>query len=153
MGFVAVLIVATLTVAVVLARRPGVGPAAPRLSPDLPSTLLARAGFPTTRHNVLAVRERLGAMFLEDARPDVEPERWAGVVEACEAGRGDMARWPQHVLDAIATADAPAATRAARRCQDLLLATVGTGHGFLGGSLFEPLPRTTPAVPSVPLAA
>lgn len=146
MGFVAVLIVAAMTVAVVLARRPGVGPAAPRLSPDLASTLLVRAGFPTTRHNVLAVREQLGAMFLEDARAGVDPERWAGVVAACDAARPDlartdMARWPQHVLDEIAVADAPAATHAARRCQETLLDTVGTGRGFLGGSLFEPLPR------------
>jgi hypothetical protein len=146
-GIVAVLIVATITVAVVLARRPGVGPAAPRLSPDLASTLLTRAGFPTTRHNVLAVRERLGAMFLEDVRPDVAPERWADVLAACEAGRTDKARWPQHVLDEIATADAPAATRAARRCQARLLAGVGTGRGFLGGSLFEPLPRTASPPP------
>jgi hypothetical protein len=152
-GIVAVLIVAAITVAVVLARRPGVGPAAPRLSPDLAPALLTRAGFPTTRHNVLAVRERLGAMFLEDVRSDVAPERWADVVAACEAGRGDMARWPQRVLDEIAAADAPAATRAARRCQDLLLASVGTGRGFLGGSLFEPLPRTAPLAAATLAAA
>lgn len=154
MGTVAVLVVAALTVSIVLARRPGVGPVAPRLSPDLASTILSRAGFPTTAHNVLALRERLGAMFLEDAGAGVEPERWARVVAACDAardrGRGDLRHWPQHVLDEIATADAPAATRAARRCQESLLAGVGTGRGFLGGSLFEPLPRTISAEHAVP---
>ena len=151
-GTVAVLAVFTLTLAVALRHRPDLAPA-PRLSPDLAETILVRAGFPTTPHNVLAVREHLGSLFLEQGRRDVDPARWAEVEAACEVGRsdrhGDLSAWPQHVLDQIAAAGdgrdgatgAATAARLARRCQDALLASVGTGRGVFGGSLFEPLPR------------
>ncbi|GLZ46863.1 hypothetical protein Acsp06_30480 [Actinomycetospora sp. NBRC 106375] len=151
-GTVAVLVLFALTLAVALRHRPDLAPA-PRLSPDLAETILLRAGFPATAHNVLAVREHLGTLFLEQGRRDVDPARWAEVEAACEAGRpdvhGDMGAWPQHVLDQIAAAGrgpdgaggGAAAARLARRCQDALLASVGTGRGVFGGSLFEPLPR------------
>ena len=145
-GTVAVLVVFALTVAVARGQRPWATPA-PRLSPDLSATILARAGFPTTPHNVHAVCEHLGVMFLEQGRAGVEPDRWAQVVAECEAARADAVGWPQHVLDRIATAhgagDGAAVVRLARRCQDALLATAGTGRGVFGGSLFEPLPRPT----------
>lgn len=153
-GTVAVLAVFVLTVGVALRHRTGPTPG-PRLSPDLAETILLRAGFPTTPHNVVALREHLGSLFLEQGRGDLDPVRWGHVVAACEAGRGamaaDMSGWPQHVLDQIAAAGDPAdvgggaaAARLARRCQDVLLASVGTGRGVLGGSLFDPLPRPAP---------
>jgi hypothetical protein len=148
-GTVALLAVFAFTVVAALRHRPGATPG-PRLSPDLAEVILARAGFPTTLHNVLAVSEHLGTMFLEQGRGDVDAARWSEVVAACEAARGNVTGWPQHVLDEIAAArgvsDAAAVARLARRCQDALLASVGTGRGVFGGSLFEPLPR--PAVPA-----
>jgi hypothetical protein len=143
-GTVALLVVFAFTVVAALRHRPGVAPG-PRLSPDLADAILARAGFPTTLHNVLAVSEHLGTMLLEQGRGDVDEARWTEVVAACEAGRGNMTGWPQHVLDEIARArgvsDGAAVARLARRCQDALLASVGTGRGVFGGSLYEPLPR------------
>jgi hypothetical protein len=152
-GTAALIAVFVLTVAVALRHRPGPAPA-PRLSPELAETILVRAGFPTTAHNVLAVREHLGTLFLEHGRADVDPARWADVVAASDAARADTAGWPQLVLDQIAAAGdagAAAAGRLARGCQDLLLASVGTGRGIFGGSLFEPLPR--PGAPMVRRAA
>jgi hypothetical protein len=137
-----------------VALRHRLGPApAPRLAPDLAQVILLHAGFPTTPHNVLAVQEHLGALFLEQGRGDVDPARWDQVVAACEAARAEAGNWAQHVLDQVAAAwngadgvaGGAAATRLVRRCQDVLLAGVGTGHGPLGGSLFEPLPRVTSA--------
>ena len=143
-GTVALLVVFAFTVVAALRHRPGVTPG-PRLSPDLAEAILLRAGFPTTPHNVLAVSEHLGTMFLDRGRGDVDAARWAEVVAACETGRADLTGWPQHVLDEIARArgvnDGAAVARLARRCQDALLASVGTGLGVFGGSLFEPLPR------------
>jgi hypothetical protein len=148
LGTVAVLAVFALTVAVALRHGPWAAPA-PRLSPDLATTILTRAGFPATPHNVHAVCEHLGVMFLEQGRDDVDPARWAQVVAECEAARDDVVGWPQHVLDHIASArgaaDGAAVVRLARRCQDALLATAGTGRGVFGGSLFEPLPRPATA--------
>jgi hypothetical protein len=144
-----VALLSVVAVAVVLRHRPWTTPG-PRLSPDLAATILVRAGFPTTPHNVLAVSEHLGVMFLEQGRDGMDPARWSQVVAECEAARSDLVSWPQHVLDRVATAaggaaDGAAAVRLARRCQDVLLASVGTGRGVFGGSLFEPLPRPAPA--------
>ena len=86
-GTVALLVVFAFTVVAALRHRPGVTPG-PRLSPDLAEVLLLRAGFPTTPHNVLAVSEHLGTMFLDRGRGDVDAARWAEVVATCEAGRG-----------------------------------------------------------------
>jgi hypothetical protein len=146
-GTVAVLAVFAFSVGVARRDRPW-APPAPRLSPDLATTMLTRAGFPTTPHNVRAVCEHLGVTFLEQGRDDVDPARWVQIVTECEAARDDVVGWPQHVLDRIATArdaaDGAAVVRLARRGQDALLATAGTGHGVFGGSLFEPLPRPAP---------
>ncbi|GAA4863977.1 hypothetical protein [Actinomycetospora straminea] len=149
LGIVAVLAV-VLTVVVARRDRPGPLPG-PRLAPDLAATILLRAGFPATAHNVLAVQEHLGALFLERGREALDAARWSQVVAACEAGRAgmrpDLAGWPQYVLDQVASATGgTVAAGLARRCQDLLLASVGTGRGLFGGSLFEPLPRLRPAV-------
>ena len=137
-GLLGLAVVATVVLA--SGRRPLSVPG-PRLDPDVAAVILTRAGFPVTAHNVLAVREHLGETFLEQARPGVRPERWDEFQAACEQGRADMATWPQHVLDRIAEADAPAAAGIARRAQAAVLATVGTGRGLLGGSFYEPLPR------------
>lgn len=129
----------------------------PRLTDDLAPAMLARAGFPETRHNVLALRERLGESFLAEARRHGAPgaAEWDRVAVACErarhdtrAGDVDLAGWPQRVLDEIAELDAPVAALVAHRCPQMLLETVGSGRGFLGGSLFAPLARGAIAVPA-----
>lgn len=137
-GTVSVLVLAAIVgCAVLLLRtREGVLDAGPRLSPDLPSALLVRAGFPATDHNVRAVRARLATVFVAEvrgSRPDLR-----AAVEAA-AGAPATAR-PQRVLDAIAEVDPSFAAALASRVPESLLASAGTGSGFLGGSVFAPLP-------------
>lgn len=129
------------------------GSPGPRLTADLAPAMLARAGFPATRHNVVALRERLGEAFVAAARElgrddAVAWDRVAAVAAAArplEAG-ADLAGWPQRVLDEIAALDPSVAVQVAHRCPRELLDAVGTGRGVLGGSVFAPLPRDV-AVP------
>jgi len=147
---VAVVVVAVLAIGLTVLLRGGAeaaGIAAPRLSPDFAATLLGRAGFPVDAHNVAALSDRLGVAFLAAVR-DPAGDSWAALAARCEATRHDAVRWPQRVLEEIAAAGHQAVSSLPQRCPDALLATVGTGHGFFGGSLFAPLPLPGAARPA-----
>jgi hypothetical protein len=138
-------------------RRAGAAPG-PRLTDDLAPEMLARAGFPVTRHNVAVLREGLGEAFLARARvlDPAHATEWDRVDAACLRRDGaDLAGWPQRVLDEIALVDPAVAAVVAHRCPQALLEAVGSGNGVLGGSVFAPLTRRVPdVVPSaVPLPA
>ncbi len=129
--------------------------AAPRLSPGFAPTLLARAGFPATAHNVAVLHDHLGAVFLDAARGVLPAETLAALGARCAPFRGGVPvaggssrSWPQRVLDELAALGTPDVATLPRRAQDALLATAGTGRGLLGGSVFAPLP--TPGRPGVP---
>lgn len=145
-------------------RRAGAAPG-PRLTDDLAPEMLARAGFPMTRHNVAVLREGLGDAFLARARA-LDPgsaAEWDRVSSTCarptEADGADLAGWPQRVLDEIAMVDPVVAATVAHRCPQALLEAVGSGSGVLGGSVFAPLARPaaaasiTPATLPAPRAA
>jgi hypothetical protein len=155
MGIVVTTVVlAGLAVAVLaLVARPGTtATAAPRLAPGFAPTLLARAGFPATAHNVAVLHDHLGTAFLDAARSALPADALAALGARCAPARGGVSvaggssrSWPQRVLDELAALDAPDAPDVAglpRRAQDALLATAGTGRGLLGGSVFAPLPVT-----------
>lgn len=141
MGTVSVLVVAALVGCIAWYLREGAAPSGPRLSADLPATLLLRAGFPVTNHNVDAVHEGLGTLFLTGATA-TDAELGARVAEATgvpQVGPQGIS-WPQRVLDAIAVTDPRTAQRLAAGASETLLATAGTGTGIFGGSVFEPVP-------------
>ena len=122
---------------------------APRLAPGFAPTLLARAGFPATAHNVAVLHDHLGTAFLEAARSALPAEALAALGSRCASARGGVSvaggssrSWPQRVLDELAALGTPDVAGLPRRAQDALLATAGTGRGLLGGSVFAPLPVT-----------
>ena len=125
-------------------RRAGAAPG-PRLTDDLAPEMLARAGFPVTRHNVTVLREGLGDAFLARARAldPAHATEWDHVESTCarraDGDGADLAGWPQRVLDEIAVVDPGVAATVAHRCPQALLAAVGSGRGVLGGSVFAPL--------------
>ncbi|WP_433800184.1 hypothetical protein [Actinomycetospora sp. CA-084318] len=161
MGIVAAGVVAVVVlvgIAVVLRAGAGAEQLAPRLSPGYAPTLLARAGFPATAHNVAVLHDHLGSAFLDAARATLSAEAFVALRGRCLAARGGVpvpggsARsWPQRVLDEMA-ADGADVTALPRRTQDTLLATAGTGRGLFGGSVFAPLPALAgaPTVVAVP---
>jgi hypothetical protein len=141
-------------VVLVLVLRSGasVSSAAPRLSPGFAPTLLARAGFPVTAHNVAILHDHLGTLFLDAARGALPAEALAAVRARCAPARGGVPvsggssrSWPQHVLDELAALGGLDVAGLPRRAQDTLLATAGTGRGLLGGSVFAPLPAPVAA--------
>jgi hypothetical protein len=153
MGIVVTTVVlAGLAVAVLaLVARPGTTAAAvaPRLAPGFAPTLLARAGFPATAHNVAVLHDHLGTAFLDAARSAVPADALAALGARCAPARGGVSvaggssrTWPQRVLDELAALGAPDVAGLPRRAQDALLATAGTGRGLFGGSVFAPLPVT-----------
>jgi hypothetical protein len=149
MGIVAVGVVAVVVLvgfAVVLRAGAGVEQLAPRLSPGYAPTLLARAGFPATAHNVAVLHDHLGSAFLDTARATLSADAFAALRARCLGDRGGVpvrggsARsWPQRVLDEMAAGGADVSALP-RHTQDTLLATAGTGQGLFGGSVFAPLP-------------
>jgi hypothetical protein len=161
MGIVGVGVVAVVVLvglAVVLRAGSGAGQPAPRLSPGYAPTLLARAGFPATAHNVAVLHDHLGSAFLEAARTTLPADAFTALGARCLGARGGVpvpggsARsWPQRVLDEMAAGGADVAALP-RRTQDTLLATAGTGRGLFGGSVFAPLPALpgTPRLVEVP---
>lgn len=149
MGIVVTTIVLAGLAAVVLAlvARSGTAAAAPRLAPGFAPTLLARAGFPATAHNVAVLHDHLGTAFLDAVRSALPADALAALHARCAPARGGVSvaggssrSWPQRVLDELAALDAPDVAGLPRRAQDALLATAGTGRGLLGGSVFAPLP-------------
>ncbi|MDL5155723.1 hypothetical protein [Actinomycetospora termitidis] len=160
-GITAVVVITLVVIAVVLRAGPTSAPVAPRLSPGYAPTLLARAGFPATAHNVAVLHDHLGAAFLDAARDALPGEAFTALRARCAGARGGVPvvggssrSWPQRVLDETAAGGADV-TALPRYAQDALLATAGTGHGLFGGSVFAPLPAlptdlfpTTGAVPS-----
>jgi hypothetical protein len=155
MGIVVTTVVLAALAVVVLALmgRPGtVAAGAPRLAPGFAPTLLARAGFPATAHNVAVLHDHLGAAFLDAARGALPADALTALGARCAPARGGVSvdggssrSWPQRVLDELAALDAPGVAGLPRRAQDALLATAGTGRGLLGGSVFAPLPVTREA--------
>jgi hypothetical protein len=155
MGIVVTTVVLAALAVVVLALvgRPVTAAAgAPRLAPGFAPTLLARAGFPATAHNVAVLHDHLGTAFLDAARGALPAEALAALGNRCAPARGGVSvaggssrSWPQRVLDELAALDAPGVAGLPRRAQDALLATAGTGCGLLGGSVFAPLPVTRAA--------
>jgi hypothetical protein len=159
MGIVVTTVVlAALAVVVlgILLRTGSVAPAvAPRLSPGFAPTLLARAGFPATAHNVAVLHDHLGTVFLDAVRGVLSTEALADLGARCAIARGGVPvaggssrSWPQRVLDELAAVGAPDVAGLPRRAQDALLATAGTGQGLLGGSVFAPLPVVASGVPA-----
>ncbi|MEJ2868942.1 hypothetical protein WCD74_14310 [Actinomycetospora sp. OC33-EN08] len=161
-GIVAV-VVALMVVALVLRAGPGAEQVAPRLSPGYAPTLLARAGFPATAHNVAMLHDHLGAAFLDAARAALSADAFAALRSRCAGSRGGVPvvggssrSWPQRVLDEMAAGGMTGTDVATlpRQAQDALLATAGTGHGLFGGSVFAPLPalpgQLFPTAGSVP---
>ncbi len=151
MGIVVTTVVLAALAAVVLALVSRTGTTAssvaPRLAPGFAPTLLARAGFPATAHNVAVLHDHLGTAFLEAARGALPADALAAVGARCAPARGGVSvsggstrSWPQRVLDELAALDTPDVAGLPRRAQDILLATAGTGRGLLGGSVFAPLP-------------
>ncbi|MCD2192333.1 hypothetical protein LQ327_02840 [Actinomycetospora endophytica] len=144
----AVLAALAVVVLGVVLRTGSVGPStAPRLSPGFAPMLLARAGFPATAHNVAVLHDHLGSAFLDAVRGAVPAEALADLGARCAGARGGVPvaggssrSWPQRILDELAAVGAPDVAGLPRRAQDALLATAGTGHGLLGGSVFAPLP-------------
>ncbi len=156
MGIVITTVVlAALAVAVlarVLRAAPTASSVAPRLSAGFAPTLLARAGFPATAHNVAVLHDHLGTIFLDAARSALPAEALAALGARCAAARGGVPvaggssrSWPQRVLDELAAVGAPDVAGLPLRARDALLATAGTGRGLLGGSVFAPLPATVAA--------
>ncbi|HEY2190942.1 MAG TPA: hypothetical protein VGH76_01390 [Actinomycetospora sp.] len=152
-----VVLAALAAVVLVLVLRTGSAAAsvAPRLSAGFAPTLLARAGFPATAHNVAILHDHLGAVFLDAARGSLPAEALAALGARCAPARGGVPvaggssrTWPQRVLDELAALGALDVAALPRRAQDTLLATAGTGRGLLGGSVFAPLPA--PAAPVLP---
>jgi hypothetical protein len=159
-----VVLAALALVVIALVARPGTAAAgAPRLAAGFAPSLLARAGFPATAHNVAVLHDHLGAAFLDAARGALPAEALATLRARCAPARGGVSvdggssrSWPQRVLDELAALGAPDVAGLPRRAQDALLATAGTGRGLLGGSVFAPLPVTGAAsvpAPRRPLAA
>ena len=158
MGIVITTVVLAALAIVVLAlvARPGTAAGAPRLAAGFAPSLLARAGFPATAHNVAVLHDHLGAAFLDAARGVLPADALAALGARCAPARGGVSvdggssrSWPQRVLDELAALDAPDVAGLPRRAQDALLATAGTGRGLLGGSVFAPLPVTgTARVPA-----
>ena len=153
MGIVITTVVLAALALVVLAlvARPGAAAAAgaPRLAAGFAPSLLARAGFPATAHNVAVLHDHLGAAFLDAARGALPADALAALRARCAPARGGVSvaggssrSWPQRVLDELAALGAPDVAALPRRAQDALLATAGTGCGLLGGSVFAPLPVT-----------
>ena len=153
MGIVITTVVLAALAIVVLAlvARPGTVAAsgAPRLAAGFAPSLLARAGFPATAHNVAVLHDHLGAAFLDAARGVLPADALAALGARCAPARGGVSvdggssrSWPQRVLDELAALDTPDVAGLPRRAQDTLLATAGTGRGLLGGSVFAPLPVT-----------
>ena len=151
MGIVVTTVVLAALAAVVLALVSRTGTTAssvaPRLAPGFAPTLLARAGFPATAHNVAVLHDHLGTAFLEAARGALPADALAAVGARCAPARGGVSvsggstrSWPQRVLDELAALGTPDVAGLPRRAQDILLATAGTGRGLLGGSVFAPLP-------------
>lgn len=157
MGIIGVGVVAVVVLvgfAVVLRAGAGAPPLAPRLSPGYAPTLLARAGFPATAHNVAVLHDHLGSAFLEAARATLPADAFAALRARCLGARGGVPvaggssrSWPQRVLDEMAAHGADV-TALPRRTEDSLLATTGTGRGLFGGSVFAPLPAVAGARPS-----
>lgn len=58
---------AAVVLVVVLRTGPAAASVAPRLSAGFAPTLLARAGFPATAHNVAILHDHLGGVFLDAA--------------------------------------------------------------------------------------
>lgn len=146
---------AAVVLALVLRSGSAASAAAPRLSAGFAPTLLARAGFPATPHNVAILHDHLGAAFLDAARGVVPADALAALRARCAPARGGVPvsggssrSWPQRVLDELAALGAPDVAALPRRAQDALLATAGTGRGLLGGSVFAPLPAPAVAVPA-----
>lgn len=146
---VSTVLLAVLAAAVValVVRAGAVSSAAPRLSAGFAPSLLARAGFPATAHNVAVLHDHLGTAFLDAARGALPAEALAALGARCAPARGGVPvtggssrSWPQRVLDELAAVGAPDVAGLPRRAQDALLATAGTGRGLLGGSVFVPLP-------------
>lgn len=161
MGILAVVVVTGIALAVV-GRAVGARPlatasVAPRLSPGYAPTLLARAGFPATAHNVAVLHDHLGAAYLDAARELVPAGSFAALALRCAPARGGVPvaggssrAWPQRILDELAAGGAVDVAELPRRCQDSLLATAGSGRGLFGGSVFEPLPAPRAAVAALP---
>jgi hypothetical protein len=144
-----VLLAALAVVVLALVARPGPSapPVAPRLAAGFAPSLLARAGFPATAHNVAVLHDHLGAAFLDAARSGLPSDALVALGARCAAARGWVSvaggssrSWPQRVLDELAALEAPDVAGLPLRAQDALLATAGTGRGLLGGSVFAPLP-------------
>jgi hypothetical protein len=137
-------------VVLALVARPGaVASGAPRLAAGFAPSLLARAGFPATAHNVAVLHDHLGAAFLDAARGALPADALTALGARCAPARGGVSvdggssrSWPQRVLDELAALGAPDVAGLPRRAQDALLATAGTGRGLFGGSVFAPLPVT-----------
>ncbi|NMO92505.1 hypothetical protein [Actinomycetospora sp. TBRC 11914] len=151
---------AAVVLVLVLRSGPAMTSAAPRLSPGYAPTLLARAGFPATAHNVAILHDHLGTVFLDAARGVVPADALAALGARCAPARGGVPvsggssrSWPQRVLDELAALGALDVTALPRRAQDALLASAGTGRGLLGGSVFTPLPATVAAGVPAPRAA
>ncbi len=147
MGSLSVVLVVLVVGALALWLRRTGGAPGPRLTDDLAPEMLARAGFPVTRHNVTVLREGLGDAFLARARAldPTHATEWDRVDSSCarrvDADGTDLAGWPQRVLDEIAVVDPEVAAAVAHRCPQVLLEAVGSGSGVLGGSVFAPLAR------------
>ena len=151
---------AVVVLGLLLRTAPAAPAAAPRLSPGFAPTLLARAGFPATAHNVAVLHDHLGTVFLDAVRGALPAEALAELGARCSIARGGVPvaggssrTWPQRVLDELAAVGAPDVAGLPRRAQDALLATAGTGQGLLGGSVFAPLPVVSARVPAPRRAA
>lgn len=154
---IVLVLLAALGAGIVLRRDAGPSAAAPRLSAGFAPTLLARAGFPATAHNVAVLHDHLAAAFLDAAHGAVPAEVLSEVGARCAAARGRASvtggssrSWPQEILDELAALGTPDVARFPLRAQEELLATAGTGRGLLGGSVFVPLPVATPVALPVP---
>jgi hypothetical protein len=120
---------------------------APRLAPDFFSALLRAAGFPLTEHNLFAITERVGSMFLIKARQYIGGEGTARELAQFDAEYSHPGEtvegWPQRILEGLVDWDAdvsPYIQDLPESVRRMLLESVGKEGRFFGPDPSRPLP-------------
>lgn len=120
---------------------------APKVSDDYFRSMLLATGFPPTKHNVQAIHEQVGLMFLTKAHQLVSqigtPDDVAKFFRRFENPVGSSTDWPQQVLDGMLEFDPNLLQYIhdlPERVERILLEATKPGQ-FFSGSPSEPLPR------------